>query len=66
MRLMIIGPPGVGKGTQSALLSQALGVPHICTGDLFRSHAAARTELGRRALEHMNAGELVPVGWAAR
>ena len=37
MRLMIIGPQGVGKGTQSALLSQALGVPHICTGELFRA-----------------------------
>jgi adenylate kinase len=60
MRLMIIGPQGVGKGTQSVLLSQALGVPHISTGDLFRSHAAAQTELGRRAQEFMNAGELVP------
>ena len=40
MRLMIIGPQGVGKGTQSMLLSQAIGVPHISTGDLFRRHAA--------------------------
>ena len=60
MRLMIIGPQGVGKGTQSALLSEAVGVPHISTGDLFRSHASAQTELGRRAQEYMNAGDLVP------
>jgi adenylate kinase len=60
MRLMIIGPQGVGKGTQSVLLSQALGVPHVSTGDLFRSHAAAQTELGRRAQDFMSAGELVP------
>jgi adenylate kinase len=60
MRLMIIGPQGVGKGTQSALLCQALGVPHISTGDLFRNHAAERTELGRRAQQYMDAGELVP------
>jgi adenylate kinase len=60
MRLMIIGPQGVGKGTQSVLLSEAIGVPHISTGDLFRSHASAQTELGRRAQEYMNAGELVP------
>jgi len=60
MRLMIIGPQGVGKGTQSVLLSKAIGVPHISTGDLFRSHASAQTELGRRAQEYMTAGELVP------
>lgn len=60
MRLMIIGPQGVGKGTQSVLLSKAIGVPHISTGDLFRSHASAQTELGRRAQQYMNAGELVP------
>ena len=60
MRLMIIGPQGVGKGTQSVLLSRAVGVPHISTGDLFRSHASAQTELGRRAQEYMDAGELVP------
>lgn len=60
MRLMIIGPQGVGKGTQSTLLCQAVGVPHISTGDLFRRHAADRTELGRRAQEYMSAGELVP------
>lgn len=60
MRLMIIGPQGVGKGTQADLLSTAIGVQHISTGDLFRSHVAAQTELGRRAQEYMNAGELVP------
>ncbi len=60
MRLMIIGPQGVGKGTQSVLLSKAIGVPHISTGDLFRSNASTQTELGRRAQEYMKAGELVP------
>src|SRR6478752_1331455 len=60
MRLMIIGPQGVGKGTQSALLCQALGVPPISTGDMFRRHAAERTELGQRAPQYMSAGELVP------
>jgi adenylate kinase len=57
---MIIGPQGVGKGTQSVLLSQTLGIPHISTGDLFRQHVADRTDLGRRAHEYMSAGELVP------
>ncbi len=60
MRLMIIGPQGVGKGTQAVLLSHTLGVPHISTGDLFRSHVADRTELGRRAHEYMSVGDLVP------
>lgn len=60
MRLMIIGPQGVGKGTQATLLSQTLTVPHISTGDLFRSNVADRTDLGRRAHEYMSAGELVP------
>jgi len=60
MRLMIIGPQGVGKGTQSLLLSEALGIPHISTGDLFRSHASAQSDLGRRAQQYLNAGELVP------
>ena len=60
MRLMIIGPQGVGKGTQSVLLSRELGVPHISTGDLFRSHVARRTELGRRAHGYLSSGELVP------
>ncbi len=60
MRLMILGPQGVGKGTQAALLCGQLKVPHISTGDLFRNHVAAKTPLGQRAYQYMSAGELVP------
>ncbi len=60
MRLLIIGPQGAGKGTQAALLCDELGIPHVSTGDLFRANIGEGTELGRRAQEYMNAGELVP------
>jgi len=60
MRLLIIGPQGAGKGTQAALLCRELGIPHVSTGDLFRANIGAGTELGRRAQQYMNAGELVP------
>ncbi|WP_042432321.1 adenylate kinase [Streptacidiphilus anmyonensis] len=60
MRLVLIGPPGAGKGTQAAMLSSALGVPHISTGDLFRDHTARRTQLGQDAGRYLDAGELVP------
>jgi adenylate kinase len=60
MRLLIIGPQGAGKGTQADLLCDKLGIPHVSTGDLFRANIGAGTELGRRAQEYMNAGELVP------
>jgi adenylate kinase len=60
MRLLIIGPQGAGKGTQAALVCRELGIPHVSTGDLFRANIGAGTELGRRAQEYMNAGELVP------
>lgn len=60
MRLVLIGPPGVGKGTQAAILSKRFGVPHISTGDLFREHVARRTPLGRDAERYLDAGELVP------
>ncbi|MFC6063315.1 adenylate kinase [Streptomyces ochraceiscleroticus] len=60
MRLVLIGPPGAGKGTQAAILGTALGVPHISTGDLFREHVGGRTPLGRRAAEYLDAGALVP------
>ncbi|MBZ4020372.1 adenylate kinase [Streptomyces purpurogeneiscleroticus] len=62
MRLVLIGPPGAGKGTQAAILGTALGVPHISTGDLFREHVGGRTPLGRRAAEYLDAGALVPDG----
>ena len=60
MRLIVLGPPGSGKGTQSKRAAAALGVPHISTGDMLRSHIAADTDLGRKAAEIMLAGELVP------
>jgi adenylate kinase len=60
MRLILLGPPGVGKGTQAKLLSAALGVPHISTGDLLRGAAAAGTEFGLKAKQVMDAGQLVP------
>lgn len=58
--LVLMGPPGSGKGTQAQGLSQALGLPHIASGDLFREHLARKTELGRLAAEYMEKGELVP------
>lgn len=60
MRLLLIGPPGGGKGTQGERLSAALGVPHIASGDVLRAEAAAGTPLGRRAARFMERGELVP------
>lgn len=60
MRLILLGPPGVGKGTQAQLLSRDLAVPHISTGDLLRSAAAAGTRLGLEAKSIMDAGRLVP------
>ncbi|POX52326.1 adenylate kinase [Streptomyces sp. Ru71] len=60
MRLVLIGPPGAGKGTQAAVLSERLGVPHISTGDLFREHVTRRTPLGREARRYLDTGELVP------
>ena len=60
MRIVLVGPPGAGKGTQAALLAANLSVPHISTGDLFRANISQGTELGRRAKEFMDAGQLVP------
>lgn len=60
MRVIMMGPPGVGKGTQAAILAEALGVPAISTGELFRSHVADGTELGRRLRAIVESGEYVP------
>src|SRR3954462_8634968 len=61
-KLVLLGPPGAGKGTQAQRLCDELGLCHLATGDLLRGHRAAGTELGRRAAEYMNAGQLVPDG----
>ncbi|WP_458686130.1 adenylate kinase [Nocardia tengchongensis] len=60
MRLVLLGPPGAGKGTQAELLSEKLGVPHISTGNLFRTNIAEQTPLGREAQQYLDAGDLVP------
>lgn len=60
MRLILFGPPGVGKGTQAKLLSEEFGIPHISTGDLLRAAVANKTPLGLKAKEYMDAGNLVP------
>ncbi|GAA4287098.1 adenylate kinase [Georgenia daeguensis] len=59
-RLVLLGPPGAGKGTQAARICERLGVPAISTGDIFRANVAEQTELGRRAQRYMDAGEYVP------
>ncbi len=60
MRLVLLGPPGAGKGTQAELLSDKLGVPHISTGNLFRANISQQTPLGREAKKYLDAGDLVP------
>lgn len=60
MRIVLVGPPGAGKGTQAARLSERLGVPHISTGDMFRENIKNDTELGREAKRYSDAGDLVP------
>ncbi|ONM50518.1 adenylate kinase [Nocardia donostiensis] len=60
MRVVLLGPPGAGKGTQAVLLSEKLGVPHISTGDLFRVNISQQTVLGREAQKYLDAGNLVP------
>lgn len=59
-RLILLGPPGAGKGTQAARLATRLGVPAISTGDIFRANVSEGTELGQLAQKYMNAGEYVP------
>jgi adenylate kinase len=60
MRLVLVGPPGAGKGTQAVRLAERLGVPHISTGDLFRANLSQETALGLEAKSYMDKGNLVP------
>lgn len=58
--VVLLGPPGAGKGTQAKLLAQAFGIPHVSSGDLFRDHLGRKTELGLLAKGYMDRGDLVP------
>ncbi|QWQ41716.1 adenylate kinase [Streptomyces sp. YPW6] len=60
MRIVLVGPPGAGKGTQAAYLAHNLSIPHIATGDLFRANISQGTDLGKQARAYMDAGQLVP------
>jgi adenylate kinase len=59
-RLIFLGAPGAGKGTQAQILAESLGIPHISTGDILRAEVKDQTELGLQAKSYMNKGELVP------
>ena len=61
MILILLGPPGVGKGTQGVLLAEEQGWKHLSTGDLFRENLSNETELGQQAKSFMEKGELVPL-----
>ena len=60
MRLILVGPPGAGKGTQAVHLAEHYKIPHISTGDIFRGNIKGGTELGKLAQSYMDAGDLVP------
>lgn len=60
MRVIMLGPPGAGKGTQATRIAERYGVPHISTGDMFRANLKQGTPLGEEARRYMDAGELVP------
>ncbi len=60
MKLMFVGPPGAGKGTQAVRISTRLNIPHISTGDMLREEIKKGTELGTKAKAYIDAGQLVP------
>src|SRR3954466_15692641 len=60
LNLIFLGPPGAGKGTQAQRLSKDFQLPYIATGDMLRGHVKEGTELGQKAKEYMDAGDLVP------
>jgi len=60
VRVVLLGPPGAGKGTQAQIIAGRLGVPAISTGDIFRANVSGETDLGLQAKSYMDAGDLVP------
>ena len=60
MKIIMLGAPGAGKGTQAKMLAEKYGIPHISTGDIFRANIKNNTELGKKAKGYMDAGQLVP------
>ena len=60
MRLILLGAPGAGKGTQATALAKHFGGPHISSGELLRHHVVAGTEIGRKVARHLERGELAP------
>ena len=66
MQVILIGPPGAGKGTQATLLQDRLRLPHISSGDLLRAAVKRKTETGLQAKQYMDRGELVPDGIVVR
>src|SRR3954453_2265619 len=60
MRVLMVAPPGAGKGTQGAVIAAHFNIPHIATGELLREHVARQTDLGRAVKHHLDRGELVP------
>jgi adenylate kinase len=60
MKIVMLGAPGAGKGTQAEMIAEKYGIPHISTGDIFRANIKNGTELGKKAKEYMDKGELVP------
>ena len=60
MRIVLVGPPGAGKGTQAQFIASHLSIPKISTGDIFRANVSGNTQLGQQAKEYMDRGDLVP------
>ena len=60
MKIIMLGAPGAGKGTQAKMIAEKYGIPHVSTGDIFRANIKNGTELGKQAKEYMDAGKLVP------
>ena len=60
MKIVMLGAPGAGKGTQAKMIAEKFGLPHVSTGDIFRANIKNGTELGKKAKAFMDAGKLVP------